>query len=351
MTAPQRVPTRALRRALLCLTTTACAMPSSSSTPSPAPAPSAARDTTGEHVDASGVRRTWRLHVPPGANDGARRPLLVMLHGCTQDAADIARGTRMDARADARGLLVLYPEQPAAAHPQKCWSWYAPAHQRRDAGEPAAIAAMTRAVMASHAVDPRRVYVAGISAGGAMALTTAAAYPETYAAIAVHSALPFGAATSVPDALVAMRQGADTTRASGDALLAAMGERGRAIPGIVFHGATDAVAHPANGRAIARQLAALHGRFTSHADIPRTETRTAGGRTVERTVHVGGGVELWTVQGLGHAWSGGDPAGTYTDAAGPDAAEEMLRFLLAHALPGPAHGAGGGAGAAGTDAP
>ena len=134
------------------------------------------------HEGAAGAR-AYRLYVP-SRYDATQEaaPLVVMLHGCTQDAADVARGTRLDAHAERAGALVVYPEQPATANPKKCWNWYDAAHQARDAGEPAIVAAIVRDVMASHRVDRSRVYVAGLSAGGAMAAIVAAAYPETFAA-------------------------------------------------------------------------------------------------------------------------------------------------------------------------
>ena len=320
---------------------TACAMPHAAPEQTPASATPVAVSpghvVTGELADASGAR-AWRLWVPAGHDRTKPAPLVVMLHGCTQDPDDVARGTRMDAQADVLGVLVLYPMQPASANPKKCWNWYDPAHQRRDAGEPASIAALTRQVQAEYGTDPANTSIAGISAGGAMALITAAAYPDLYAAVGVHSALPWGAAGNVMEALTAMSRGAEAVpaaaeRMTGVALVQAMGDRAHALPAIVLHGADDKVVNAANGEALVRQLADAYVQLTPNARYmaPTTDTLSEGGRQVTRTRAVAGNVEGWRIAGLGHAWSGGSSAGTFTDSAGPDATAIMLRFLLAHA--------------------
>jgi len=258
--------------------------------------------------------REYSLYVP-GGYDGSRAvPLVVMLHGCTQDAADFARGTRMNALAEAETALVAYPEQPAAANPKKCWNWYDAAHQARDRGEPSLVAGITRRVMAEYRVDEARVYIAGVSAGGAMASIVALGYPELYAALGVHSGLAFGAASNVMEALGVMQRGA--AAGAGERLAArareAMGAHARPLPAIVFHGGRDAVVVPANGRQLADQLASL---------APRPADAQ---------------VEYRLVDELGHAWSGGSPEGTFTQAGGPDASREMMRFFREHPHPSPA---------------
>jgi poly(hydroxyalkanoate) depolymerase family esterase len=273
-----------------------------------------------EHASEAGSAR-YRLVLPSGPGPAGGAPLLVLLHGCTQDPEDFARGTRFDAAA-ARAVLV-YPEQPTGRHPQRCWSWYDPASP-----EPALIAAIAREVMDLHPVDPARVYIVGISAGAAMALNVVAADPALFAAAAVHSGVPLGAAASVPEALAAMRgegAAAPSLVAVATAVLAA---RGRApLPLIALHGADDAVVNAANGRAVAAQWATAAGA----KDFVRRRGE-AGGLAFEHDVW-GPLAELWMVAGLGHAWSGGDPGGSYTDPRGPDATGEILRFLLAHRLP------------------
>ncbi len=267
----------------------------------------------GSHTGKHGTRE-YKLFVPALAA-GRTAPLVVMLHGCTQDPDDFAAGTRMNEAARERGLFVLYPAQTQSANPARCWNWFKHNHQARDRGEPALLADMTREVIARHAVDPRRVYVAGLSAGGAMAAILGEAYPDVFAAVAVHSGLPVGAATDVTSAMAAMKRGATP--------------RGAAVarpPVIVFHGDQDSTVHPVNGEHVAK----AHG----PKDAPQVDRRSGqGGR--DHTQHVyrdeAGRIvsEHWVLHGTGHAWSGGSPQGSYTDPAGADATKEMLRFFEA----------------------
>lgn len=297
----------------------------------PAEAPSAAEPLAdgGRFLDGSfscaAGQRGYKIYIPSSPR-GATMPLLVMLHGCTQSPDDFAAGTRMNALAEEQGCLVVYPGQPKSANPQKCWNWFSPGDQQRDQGEPALIAGITRQVMREHAVDPRRVYVAGLSAGGAAAAIMAQAYPELYAAAGVHSGLACGAARDVPSAFAAMRQGAaavDQVTATGR----------RVVPTIVFHADQDKTVHPRNGDQVIAQFATVAGLRTEmqRGQVP-------GGHAYSRTIHADAGgqpvLEHWLVHGGGHAWSGGSPAGTYTDPRGPDASREMLRFFLEHPLGG-----------------
>jgi poly(hydroxyalkanoate) depolymerase family esterase len=267
--------------------------------------------------------RRYRQYLPSSYDPNPPMPMVVMLHGCTQDPGDFARGTRFDRLADSAGVIVVYPEQTATYNPQKCWNWYDPANQHRDGGEPAIIAGITREVMSRFAVDPARVYIAGVSAGGAMAVNTAAAYPELYAAAGAHSAIPYRAATDVASAVSAMRSGP----ANPGALPAPFAAGVTPVPLIVFHGTSDVVVNAENGRHLADQWR----RAVGAKDFTRHQVE-AGGLRATRDVS-GPFVELWMVEGLGHAWSGGSPEGTYTSAAGPDASREMLRFFLQHPVP------------------
>ncbi|WP_325307270.1 PHB depolymerase family esterase [Longimicrobium sp.] len=271
--------------------------------------------------------RRYRLFVPAGHDAARAAPLVVMLHGCTQDPDDFARGTRFNALAGEAGVLVAWPEQPAAMQVQKCWSWFDPAHQAASRGEPAVIAGITREVMAGHAIDPRRVYIVGVSAGAAMAVNVAASYPDLFAAIGSHSGIPYRAASDVPHALAVMRGGSPDPAILAYALQDALG--GRAMPLIAIHGGADAVVSPMNSRQLAGQWAGVLG--VSSSPVQRS---TEGGLGVERTRWSGAdgkpAIELVIVDGLGHAWSGGSPEGTYTDARGPDASRLILDFLLAH---------------------
>lgn len=288
--------------------------------------------------------RPYRLFVPGGGQDGGPLPLIVMLHGCTQDAANIARGTRMNALATAQRFMVLYPEQPASFNQLKCWNWFLPEHQVRGQGEPAIIAGMTREVMARYRVDPARVYIAGISAGGAMAVLASLAYPDLYAAAAVHSGIQYRAAGSPAEAVAVMKSGGPDP--GGQARLAhdAMGSRARMVPVIIVQGARDPSVQPENARALSAQFAALAGLTGAPvASAPgTTEVREHGAYRATRSVYSDASgqpvIEVWLIDGLAHAWSGGSAEGTWTDPAAPDLGPEIVRFLLAHPMPkaGPA---------------
>lgn len=264
----------------------------------------------------------YKLYIPPGDRTPPR-PLLLMLHGCTQNPDDFAAGTRMNELAREHGWLVLYPAQAQKANPQRCWNWFKHNHQQRGRGEPAMLSGLVLNVMQTHRVDPHRVHAAGLSAGGAMAAILGQAYPELFASVGVHSGLPCGVATDVTGALALMRDGQGM---SASRLAAAV-----AIPSpptIVFHGNRDTTVHPLNGERVL--AAALQGRDTT----PRIEQGHAAGRGYTRTAHIDPEgrtlAELWLIDGAGHAWSGGSPRGSYADTQGPDAAEQMLRFFTAH---------------------
>lgn len=290
--------------------------------------------TSGSHTHA-GLTRRYKLYVPPG-HAGKALPLVVMLHGCTQNPDDFAAGTGMNQRAQAQGFFVLYPQQSSESNPQACWNWFKHNHQKRGMGEPALIASLTQAVIQQYALDARRVYVAGLSAGGAMAAVLAGAYPDIYAAVGVHSGLPAGAASNVAQALLVMK--------SGHSGISLPGKRRQAgaptasekhppinIPTIVFHGDEDKTVHPRNGEKL---IAAVQGHAAAGAQLEQGVS--AHGRRYTRSIRHGDSgstmSEHWLVHGGGHAWSGGLAAGSYTDNHGPDATGEMLRFFFSHQL-------------------
>jgi len=266
--------------------------------------------------------RDYKVYVPSGA-EGRALPLIVMLHGCTQHPDDFASGTGMNGLAEEHGFIVAYPGQPASANPSACWNWFHPAHQTRDGGEPSIIAGVARAVMAEFSVDGARVYVAGLSAGGAMAATMSATYPELFAAAGIHSGLPHGAAADVPSAFAAMR-GTPNAGASRRRKSRAKGR----VRTIIFHGADDKTVDPSNAEAILADLRA----GLSELGRETLDKGVAGGRAYTRTVVTDArGVphaECWAIDGLGHAWSGGNPDGSFADHQGPDASREMLRFFM-----------------------
>jgi poly(hydroxyalkanoate) depolymerase family esterase len=264
--------------------------------------------------------RPYKLYVPPCYRVDRPAALIVMLHGCTQSPDDFAAGTRMNETAELRNMLIVYPGQTKGANMQKCWNWFNEGDQRRGFGEPSLIAGITRKIMAAYAIDPKKIYVAGLSAGGAAAAIMGKAYPDLYAAVGVHSGLACGAASGMQSAVSAMRQGA---RGDGGV------DNERIVPAIVFHGDRDTTVNPRNGDFVVDQLV---GRavVSSHDE----DGKVPGGHSYSRMVSVDGSgrsiAEQWVIHGASHAWAGGSPAGSYTDPRGPSATEEMVRFFLEH---------------------
>lgn len=285
----------------------------------------------GVHGNAAGTR-PYKLFIPSGPHEGAR-PLLVMLHGCKQNPADFAAGTRMNELAQAQGWLVLYPGQQKTANQLGCWNWFQEADQQRGRGEPSIIADMTREIARTHGADPRRIFVAGLSAGGAMAAIMATTYPELFAAAGIHSGLPHAAANDLVSALKAMKQG-PSSRATSAA-------RGQAVtvPTIVFHGDRDTTVHPCNGDEViaqARFSSSQAARSGERGSVEVQRGQVPGGHAYSRKIHRDESgrcdAEHWIVHGAGHAWAGGSKQGSYTDPLGPDASREMLRFFDEHPM-------------------
>jgi poly(hydroxyalkanoate) depolymerase family esterase len=292
--------------------------------------PDGGRFLAGSYGNQAGSR-AYKLYIPSGYR-GQAVPLVVMLHGCTQSPDDFAAGTRMNVLAEEHTCLVAYPAQAASANASKCWNWFSPRDQRRGQGEPSLIAGITRQVMRDYAVYPERVYVAGLSAGGAAAAIMGMTYPDLYAAIGVHSGLACGAASDLPSAFAAMQKGGTTPAPGSGAGSAVLGRR--LVPTIVFHGDQDTVVHARNGDWLIAQSTA-----TIMTDLQTTvqQGRVPGGHAYSRRLHADASgqtiFEHWVIHGAGHAWAGGSPAGSYTDPRGPDAAREMLRFFLEHPHP------------------
>ncbi|MBA3597711.1 MAG: PHB depolymerase family esterase [Methylibium sp.] len=274
--------------------------------------PVGGRFESGRFTEAAGTR-DYKLYIPPGAGERAL-PLVVMLHGCTQNPDDFAAGTGMNEAVLAQGFFVLYPAQSQKVNPQRCWNWFKHSHQQRGRGEPALLAGMTREVMSNQLIDPQRVFVAGLSAGGAMAAILGETYPELFAAVGVHSGLAAGAASDLPSALAAMKGAGAKARG------AASG-----VPTIVFHGDADTTVHPSNGE----QVIAASADAAARVEVEQVEGRS-GTRRIHRTADGRVVAEHWVVHGAPHAWSGGSARGSYTYGRGPDASAEMLRFFFEH---------------------
>lgn len=263
----------------------------------------------------------YKLYVP-STYQGAPGALLIMLHGCGQDAQDFARGSGMNQLAEQYQCLVAYPEQSSSANSGRCWNWFEKANHHRGAGEPALIAGVAHKIMDEYAIDPGKVFVAGLSAGGAMAVVLGRTYPDLFTAVGCHSGLAHGCAVGTSAAMQAMQYGEASGAAHTD---------GAAPPMIVFHGDMDGTVHPRNGRGVVEQSIKLHGALGAALQA-HAETGHSTGRSFTREIHRNASgaalVEHWTVHGSGHAWSGGSRQGSYTDANGPDASAEMMRFFF-----------------------
>lgn len=280
-------------------------------------------------IETADGPRMYKLYVPKRYDKSRPAPLLVVLHGCTQNPDDIARGTRFNSLAEEKGFLVAYPEQPQKYNGLKCWNWFDASHQVRDRGEPQLIASITQRVMNDYSIDARRVYIAGVSAGGAMALNVAYAYPELFAAAGIHSGIAYGSATSIANALSAMHSGAQDPASLSAAVTKALGSA-RHFPAIVFQGKADKSVNFVNAEQIVSQLIALY-QPTPLTRLPEKSGEAGTYHYVRRLYGTGKPmVEEWVVDELGHAWSGGSKDGTYTDTNGPDASREMIRFFLEH---------------------
>lgn len=280
--------------------------------------------TAGRFSNPVGTR-DYKLYIPSGYY-GQALPLVVMLHGCTQNPDDFASGTDMNRLAEEQLFCVLYPAQSMSANSSKCWNWFKAEDQQREGGEPAILAGMTRQIIDTHGLDESRVYVAGLSAGAAMATTLAMTYPDLFAAVGVHSGLPHGAAQSLPDALGAMQGGTGPLSGGNKAKGARWASE---VPAIIFHGDRDTTVHPSNADRIAAQF--IVSRQTGATVEQGQEAK--GHAYTRTTYHDAAGttrLEQWRIKGAGHAWAGGSAQGSYTDPKGPDASQAMLRFFSEH---------------------
>lgn len=263
--------------------------------------------------------RDYKLYIPSTYQDQPL-PLIIMLHGCTQNPDDFALGTQMNQLAEQKGLLVAYPQQPQGANPNRCWNWFRPQDQHKNEGEPSIIAGLTQAIMNEYLVKGQQVYIAGISAGGAMAAILAARYPELYRAVGVHSGLGMGSAQDLPSALMAMGCGSKP-----EALK-------QFVPTIIFHGDFDKTVALKNGEYLFEQAKKAYQLKDEYFELKtQTQNPTNSHAYTRTTLQNSKGVsqiEYWVIQGAGHAWAGGNKQGSYTDPKGPNASWEMVRFFL-----------------------
>ena len=314
------------------------------------PVASAAQSATGtfeafSYTNEFGTR-TYKVYVP-ASYDGTPAPLLVELHGCGSNADEESRWSRFNEFAEAHGLLVAYPEQDPNANGGRCWNWFQAEHQARDAGEPTLIAGITRAVMEGWNVDPRRVYLGGISAGGAMSDVMAVTYPDLYAAAMIYAGCEYkGGPTCLGST------GALSGDQSGAESIAAMGPRARTVPAIVIQGEADPLVPPANAELVVGQFLAIADTVddgTNDGSVSRTPAQSTSGQVpgghaysvdIYRDASGCKLVERWLVEDMGHMWSQGksaDPPTTrdaaFIDPLGPDVTTATLEFLLSHPMP------------------
>jgi poly(hydroxyalkanoate) depolymerase family esterase len=297
------------------------------------------------YFDLAGSR-PYFVYTPKSYHIGVEVPLVVMLHGCTQTAADFAAGTRMNQLADQYTFIVVYPQQMSIYNQDLCWNWFESSNQVRGSGEPAIIAGIVKSVeqnVSQWTIDTHRVYVAGFSAGAAMAVILGAAYPDIFAAIGVHSGMEYQAASNVFDSLKAMNQGGPDPQQQGMAAFDAMGTTTGIVPTIVFQGASDQALQPINGDQVIQQWMrtdqlASSGTYTAefdHADkIENGQVPFGHSYSVFKwnDSHDNEIQEYWKIYGMGHAWSGGSPRDAYTDSSGPDASMAMIQFFMGHSL-------------------
>ena len=293
-------------------------------------------------VQLTSGRRPYLLYLPRNYSAAKALPMIVMMHGCKQDAHIFAAATRMNGLADRDEFIVLYPEQRRLANIHRCWNWFSRSAQD-GAGEAAILCDMIRSLANEYHADPARIYIAGLSAGAAMATNLAISHPDLFAGCAIHSGLMFRAATSTSGALNAMRYGSrlDPQEIAKSAFATIRG-KSDAIPALVIHGDQDRVVHPANADQAVAMFGALNESLATEVDgqaesLQRRPgaNRSAGGYGYE-TVNYYRGERLLIskvmISGMGHAWSGGDSDYPYNDEAGPSASELICDFFAEHGL-------------------
>lgn len=291
--------------------------------------------------------RPYYVYTPANYQAGTAVPLIIMLHGCTQTPTDFAAGTQMNALADQKQFIVVYPQQTSTYNSEDCWNWFQTADQARGSGEPAIIAGIVQSVeqtTSQWTIDTNRVYVAGMSAGAAMAVIMAATYPDIFAAMGSESGLEYQAATSLTAATTAQSQGGPNPTQQGQAAYNAMGSAARLVPTITFQGQSDYTVYPINGDQIVQQWmetdhlasSAYNASFNSPTTTTNGQVSGSGGHSYTvQTWNDSNGSEIqeyWKINGMGHAWSGGSSSGSYTDPNGPSATNAMYTFFMNHPM-------------------
>jgi poly(hydroxyalkanoate) depolymerase family esterase len=284
----------------------------------------------------------FKVYVPSGYKAGTAVPLMVMLHGCTQNADDFAAGTQMNALAEEKKFIVLYPEMSNTDNANRCWNWFDDSNQHRGSGEPAIIKGMVDWVKSRYSINSNKVYVAGLSAGAAMSVIMGVTYPDVFKGVGVGAGLEYDSANSLIDGLAAMKLGGPDPDMQGKAAYNEMGIYKRRIPVIVFHGTSDMTVDQVNASQVIGQWAQTNdladdGSDNDSVDSNADQTITGAvtnGRSYTRFIYndkKGRSVmEKWMVNGMGHAWSGGSASGSYTDPSGPNATRIMWDFFVSH---------------------
>jgi poly(hydroxyalkanoate) depolymerase family esterase len=299
-----------------------------------------ARDGTWQEFVYTGPAgsRPYFVYTPTNYLPGTPVPLIFMLHGCTQDAADFAAGTRMNELADAHQFIVVYPQQTTLNNPTTCWNWSVPTNQVRDSGEPAILAGIVKTVEqdTSHwTIDRRRIFVAGASAGAVMSVILGATYPDLFAAIGVAAGVEYPAGATSTDGLDPIQ--------AGEKAYQAMGPYARVVPTITFQGSADPVVSPINGDLVVQQWMATdrlasQGRYDPRFANPSqviTGNPPLSHPYIERSWNDSTGQqvqEYWVAIGASHVWTGGSPNGTFTDPLGPSISSILYRFFLKHPM-------------------
>lgn len=301
-------------------------------------------ETAGMFLQDSYRGKRYKWFVPSGYDAKCPVPLVVMLHGCTQNADDFAAGTKMNELAEEHTFIVLYPEQSFTGNYNKCWNWFRPANQQRGKGEPAIIAGMVEKMKNRYAIDENRIFAAGLSAGGAMSVILGVTYPDLFAAIGVCAGLEYKAARHVLGAYTAMAKGGPNPIQQGRKAYDEMGTHAAVMPVIVFHGDHDGTVTLKNADQVITQWAvtndlAQDGQLTGWLDDQADDIMTGHvpeGREYEHYLYENDDgkviMEKFIVAGMGHAWPGGSPEGSYTDSKGPDASRIMWEFFMSHTM-------------------